>query len=238
MYPATRSRSASSPEPRRLVALIVAALLVAGCGDDTARPPASPDTEPPTTTVAPSTSATPGATAPTSTTAEPISTTTNPTTTSPATSAAVAPDLPTGLVWTGDFPDPFVVVDGDGYHAYSTSSGFVEVQRLETDARGDWTGPREALGERAEWAAVLSIWAPAVLRVDDHYLMYYTARVEGTDLRCISVARAAGPGGPFIDVTAEPWLCPTELGGAIDLSLIHISEPTRLLVQSRMPSSA
>ncbi len=201
-----------------LPALIVVLALANGCGDDAAQSPE--DSPVPTSTTTDTTTSRPTA----STTSRPPTTTSTTTTTSSTTTSSTTTTVPEDpvddgrLVWDRDFPDPFVLTDGDGYHAYATASGFLHVQRLDGSTLADWTGPADALTTRPTWATPLSSWAPAVLAVDDHYLLFYTARVDGTDKHCLSVAEGTSPDGPFVDASTEPWVCPTDLGGAIDPS--------------------
>ena len=230
---ATRFPSASSPEPRRQrrrsAALIAVFVLVVGCGDDgeSGAPPTSTTESTPegsTTSTATTTSSPAGTStaAPTSTatTSTSMSTATSTSTTTTSTTSLPPEELPADVqpVWPLDFPDPFVLPIGEEYRAYATASGFVQVQRLDSPTFQGWTGPIDALPVRAAWAVSLSAWAPAVIEVDGTYLLYYTARVDGTDKHCISVAEGPNPDGPFVDPSTEPWVCPEELGGAIDPS--------------------
>jgi beta-xylosidase len=122
-------------------------------------------------------------------------------------------------VWARDFPDPFLTTVGSGdYVGYATSVGVVQVKEGWSGDLAQWVGPQEALRELPAWAVPYSSWAPALAEVDGSYLLYYTAMVAGTDRHCISVAEASTPSGPFVDRSTEPFLCPMELGGAIDPS--------------------
>ncbi|MCB0970502.1 MAG: family 43 glycosylhydrolase, partial [Acidimicrobiales bacterium] len=122
-----------------------------------------------------------------------------------------------GPAWPLDFPDPYVLATADGYLAFGTTSGLIQVQRLDATGEG-WVGPDEALAEVPNWATPNSSWAPAVVAVDDGYVLYYTAQVAGTDRHCISVARATDPRGPYVDHRSEPLICPSDAGGSIDPS--------------------
>jgi beta-xylosidase len=137
--------------------------------------------------------------------------------------AATATNTPTNtptntLVWREDFPDPFVLVDGGHAYAYATQAGLIRIQRLVGETHLAWTDLGEALQSTPAWAEAYSTWAPAVLRRGDRYLLFYSALVNDTVLHCIGRAVADDPAGPFVDDTAEPFLCPVELGGAIDAS--------------------
>ena len=141
-----------------------------------------------------------------------------PPTSGPAAPPESAPEVGTGAVWDLDFPDPFVLSTPGAHYAYATASGVIQIQRLDGDVPDDWAGPFEVLSESPSWANDYSTWAPALLATDGGYLLYYTAQVAGTDQHCISYAEGPAPDGPFVDASTEPWLCPADLGGAIDPS--------------------
>lgn len=139
-----------------------------------------------------------------------------PSTAVPATSPTAPAALATGEVWPLDFPDPFVLAADGSYHAFGTTSGRIQVQRLDAADGATWTGPDEALVAEPAWAIPRSAWAPAVLEVEDGYVLYYAVGVAGTDQHCISVADAPTPTGPYRDESTEPLVCPADTGGAID----------------------
>ena len=128
-------------------------------------------------------------------------------------------------VIAADFPDPGVLkVDGD-YFAYATGDPRVDPdQPRETDVNIQvassndlvaWSQTVEALPELPSWSEGL-IWAPEVWQVDQHFVMYYTARFTDGGRQCISVAVADDPAGPFLDDSDEPLVCQLDLGGSID----------------------
>jgi beta-xylosidase len=155
--------------------------------------------------------------------------TTSTTSTSTTSTTSPPPDLPAGVAFDGDFPDPFVLASGD-HLAFATTSGLIHLQGLRSTGLTGWAGPGEVLAEVAAWATPYSSWAPAVLAIDGRFLLYYTAQVAGTDKHCISVATAATPSGPFVDDRATPLLCPMELGGAIDPSPFVDTDGRRYLL--------
>jgi beta-xylosidase len=81
-----------------------------------------------------------------------------------------------------------------------------------------WSGPDEVLDADPTWATPLSTWAPALLAVDDHYVLFFTAQVRGTAMHCISLAVSGTLDGPYRDKRSTPLVCPRDLGGAIDPS--------------------
>lgn len=135
---------------------------------------------------------------------------------------------PSAPVHDADFPDPFVLVDGDRYFAYGTQTGHLNVQVIESTDLSQWEHRGEALPRLPVWAAGGRTWSPAVLRRDDtrgpggvprtHYVLYYAVRHRGAGRQCISVATAAEPAGPFIDRSAEPLILQVDRGGSIDPS--------------------
>lgn len=191
---ALRRPSATGAALGLVLAVVLAAVVAVRCsGDDGTGGTPAPATQGPDT--AASVPSTTGAAAPTST--------------------AASPGAP---AWPGDFPDPFVLVDEGRYYAYATEGGRIRVQRLSSSTPYEWGDLGEALDATPAWAAPFSTWAPAVLRRGDRYVLFYSALVAGTDRHCIGRAEASDPRGPFVDESPAPFLCPTDLGGAIDPS--------------------
>src|SRR5256885_1004412 len=61
------------------------------------------------------------------------------------------------------------------------------------------------------------VWAPAVLPRPGGFVLYYTTRAHDPDRECLSRAVSKEPGGPFVDDSSGPLVCPPD-GGAIDPS--------------------
>lgn len=125
-----------------------------------------------------------------------------------------------GPAYDGDFPDPFVLRGSTGlYVAYATNTAGVRanVQVMSSrDLRG-WSAVTDALPRLPVWAQAGHTWAPAVLRREGSYVLYYTVRHAASGRQCISVAVSTrGPKGPFVDRSREPLVCQLELGGSID----------------------
>jgi beta-xylosidase len=101
-----------------------------------------------------------------------------------------------------------------------------------------------AKGNIAPWASAIGHWAPSVLfrpnqpllRPDlprARYVMWYTATslVPGSaGYKCLGVAVADSPDGPFIDNETTPAYCQTALGGTIDPSTYVDSTGTAYLL--------
>jgi beta-xylosidase len=131
----------------------------------------------------------------------------------PATQAAP----PANPAWRGDFPDPFVLVDGGSYHAYATNAGD-NVQQLWSSNLGDWRTAGDAKPLLPTWAEKGWTWAPTVLKRAGSYVLYDTVRDRATQRQCISRAVGASPAGPFVDASLGPMVCQWERGGSIDPS--------------------
>jgi putative cell wall-binding protein len=138
----------------------------------------------------------------------------------------------TASAYPGDFPDPFVLATTDGWLAYGTSGPLGRVQVLRSGDLATWSPVGDALGSPPTWAEVGDgpsdgVWAPAVLRRGDTYLLFSSVRRRATGRRCLAVATGTGPAGPFTD-TGAPLLCDDARGGAIDPSVLDAGSGTWL----------
>lgn len=138
--------------------------------------------------------------------------------------AAASPQGPAfAPVFKENFPDPFVLLHGSEFIAYSTNDGPNVPMATSTDLV-HWTfvtdpatgRKRDALPTLGSWAKTGFTWAPEVLQLGGRYLLYYTASDVKKSAQCIGVAESADPRGPFVDSRAEPIVCQTDLGGSID----------------------
>lgn len=118
--------------------------------------------------------------------------------------------------YDGDFPDPEVIRVGDEYYAYATQAGSTNVQLLTSPDMAGWQHLGDALPSLPGWAGSGFTWAPAVLRRDAGFVLYYTVREPGSGRQCISLATADGAGGPFVDTSAQPLIFQLDRGGSID----------------------
>jgi beta-xylosidase len=131
-----------------------------------------------------------------------------------------------------DFPDPFVLRDGDSYYGYATASGETNIQAARSDDLIHWTMLPDALPDLPSWSGLTTAfsdtaqratWAPEVARIGERYVMYYTAPVvtkqfQGDAPQCIGRAVSDGPEGAFVDDNREPLVCRPEQGFTIDPS--------------------
>jgi beta-xylosidase len=124
--------------------------------------------------------------------------------------------------YPGDFADPFVLVADSGYYAYATNVGSINVPTLRSTDLVSWVAEGDAMPLLPSWAVSgrKLTWAPAVLRIGEHYVLFFTARDRQSNLQCIGRAESRYPAGPFIDTSAVPFICQTELGGSIDASVV------------------
>jgi hypothetical protein len=123
-----------------------------------------------------------------------------------------------GLVYPFDFPDPFVMNVGSTYFAYATNSVAGNIQIIQSADMAHWTAVGNALPRLPAWATPGNTWAPAVLAIDGHYVMYYSALFAQDGQKCISEAVATQPQGPFVDTSTTPLVCQIFYGGDIDPS--------------------
>jgi hypothetical protein len=117
-----------------------------------------------------------------------------------------------------DFPDPFVVVDQGRYFAFATNSAGGAIQVISSTDLRDWRWESGALRAVASWGVPGATWAPSVLRRGDRWLLFYAVRHAASGQQCISVASAAGVGGPYLDASSGPLVCDVDRGGSIDPS--------------------
>ena len=146
--------------------------------------------------------------------------------------AAPAGALSTSPAFSGDFPDPFVLVVGSTYWAYSTGSAGRNLQVMSSSDLTNWSAPADPLPTLPLWAQAGFTWAPGVLAGNGSYLMYYTVRDGTSGRQCISVASASQPAGPFTDSSTGPLVCQLSNQGSIDPSPLVTPTGTYLLWKS------
>jgi len=127
-----------------------------------------------------------------------------------------APTPQPGSVWSGDFPDPSVLQVGAAFYAYSTEAGLTHVQTLTSTDLTHWQYLGEALPELPPWSTGLAVWAPHVVKSATAYVMFYASKDAKTGDQCIGRAVSVVPQGPFVDSSADPFMCQVDQGGDID----------------------
>lgn len=134
-------------------------------------------------------------------------------------SCAVSPPGDTSATYANpvlemDFPDPAVLRGPDGwFYAYATQSEsggrMLNMQVARSRDLVQWEHLGDALPEKPRWAASKQeLWAPHVIRdaAKRKYVMYYSAEPDRAKGKCLAVASADAPAGPFADAGA-PLLC-------------------------------
>lgn len=130
--------------------------------------------------------------------------------------APSATDLHTYMnpVLNRDFPDPGVLRAPDGwFYAYATQSRLgetmINVQVARSPDLVHWAYLGDALPQKPSWArSRRQFWAPHVIydRTERRFFMYYSAEPDAGDGKCLAVAVAAEPAGPFTD-SGAPLVC-------------------------------
>ena len=113
-----------------------------------------------------------------------------------------------------DFPDPAVLQAPDGFfYAYATQTASAEatinIQVARSRNLVDWQHLGDALPKKPRWGrAKQNFWAPHVIydAAQSHYVMYYSADMDLVPGKCLAVATADQPSGPFTD-SGRPMLC-------------------------------
>ncbi len=162
-------------------------------------------------------------------------------------------------IYNGDFADPFALYDGNTVYAYATNTTggpkvgpahipVIAINRS-TGFAGHYLG--DALPTLPKWTVSGFQWAPSIwARPDGTFVMYYatpathplnciykpttpgcvmTARGPNTAM-CISRATSTSPSGPFVDDSSSAFICPYQMGGAIDPSIYIRSDGTPWLL--------
>ncbi len=148
---------------------------------------------------------------------------------------AGAPWFRPGVPYTQNFPDPTVVRDGSTYWAYATSTGGSLMPAMSSVDLVTWI-PRPAYRPNPynsdpyfndsfpvppRWTkggtsrTNKAQWGPGVAKFGDRWVAFTSWEVGGSR-RCISMATAASPAGPFTDDSDAPFQCDADPDGSID----------------------
>jgi beta-xylosidase len=174
----------------------------------------------------------------------------------PAVSQAEPQPQPFVPVYRANFPDPFVLPHEGRYLAYATNADRdqANVQMAVSQDLLNWAPLKDAgklhdaMPVLPAWAQRGGTWAPEVIRHEDRFLLFFTARETASGRQCTGVAESADPLGPFTSAATEPLVCQRDLGGTIDASPFRdadgrlylyykadanaVGKPTDLFVQS------
>jgi beta-xylosidase len=135
-----------------------------------------------------------------------------------------APPEPVEAASLGDFPDPFIMHEGNVYYAFATGAGSRNIQLARSEDLLHWSAMPDALPSLPAWAASQKglTWGPAALRRRNQFILYYTTRDRASGFQCISRAVAPRPEGPYADTSESPFVCQVSgsagLCGSIDPS--------------------
>jgi beta-xylosidase len=98
----------------------------------------------------------------------------------------------------GDYPDPSIIRDENGYWAVATSSEWgPQFPILHSTDLQNWNLEGSVFAKRPEWATG-NFWAPEIFKNGSTYYIYYVGRKKGGPLN-IAVATATSPVGPYTD---------------------------------------
>ncbi|MGI8945881.1 MAG: glycoside hydrolase family 43 protein [Thermoleophilaceae bacterium] len=115
----------------------------------------------------------------------------------------------------GNWPDPSVIRDGEGYAAVTTSAGWAPSFRvLRSPDLRSWQIAGSVFRRPPRWAKG-DFWAPELTRLGSGYAVYYSARPRrrpGSSY-CLGVATARTASGPYRD-RGRPLRCSRQ--GSID----------------------
>jgi beta-xylosidase len=123
-------------------------------------------------------------------------------------------------VLRANFPDPFLLKEGDTWYAYATNGSSRNVQLATSTDLVQWKVQADAMPSLAPWVKLSSsdVWAPEVLKTESGYNIYYTARDKTSGRQCVGVAVSDKPQGKFRDANDAPLVCQVQEGGTIDAS--------------------
>lgn len=123
-----------------------------------------------------------------------------------------------------DFPDPFVLLEGGTYYAFSTNAGARHVRAARSSDLTTWEELPDALPELPKWAEpnpeYTLTWAPSVIKRGAQYVLFFTTRHQASGFQCIGTATSLVPEGPYDPSgTSKALVCqaaPPNFCGSID----------------------
>jgi beta-xylosidase len=154
---------------------------------------------------------------------------------SPSAAASVPAGEFVNPVIDDDFPDPFVLRDGDAYYAYATTDGAQHLQLRKSADLVTWEELPDPLPKLPVWSTG-DTWAPEVMKTSAGYVLYYTAhdsdlkRPDSGGSQCITLATSDKPEGPFVDSSKAPLVCQAKEGGSIDATPFTDTDGKRYLI--------
>lgn len=132
-----------------------------------------------------------------------------------------------------NWADPFAFVDGGSIYTYATNTAGANIPVAETTDGRSYVYKGDAMPKVASWTHTGAVWAPSVYRRSDGtYVMFYDSSFGITPNQCVGVATSQSPTGPFVDSNSAPLVCPMDLGGAIDASMLVVDGTPWLIYKS------
>ena len=132
-------------------------------------------------------------------------------------------------VINADFPDPTIVRFGDFYYAYATQ-GRSNIQAARSADLQHWEMLPDVLPQKPVWAS-MHFWAPHVLYDPSlkKYVLFYSGESnDDKTAKCLGVAFADSPGGPFTD-KGTPLLCGDGFINIDPMAIIDVKTGKKLL---------
>lgn len=133
--------------------------------------------------------------------------------------------------YSGDFPDPSVLRVGNTFYAYGTTINYLNLPVLSSTDLITWTARatndparwwlNDAMPTTGSWSEITQVglrtfgatWAPHVVQRGRYFVAAYSAPIrDGGGRRCIGIAAATSPIGPFVDSSPVPVVCPPNQG--------------------------
>lgn len=143
----------------------------------------------------------------------------------PAQAYPGAPWFEPGKTYDQNFADPAIIeVDGI-FYAYATTTGGSSMPVMTSADLATWTAHGDALGTGPSWSPTIdvgwSVWAPSVVELPTgDFLAAFAAQTHTAGRRCIALATATSPLGPFTVFGSDPFVCEPDPNGALDPFLI------------------
>jgi hypothetical protein len=127
--------------------------------------------------------------------------------------------VPTNPVYGKSAPDPFILRDGTTYHAFATGKN---ITHLTSSDLAVWTLAKDALTP-GPWADQnVDHWAPTAYQAKNGtWVMFYAGLVAGTGKHCLGRATSTSAAGTFVDTSATPFVCYSNMGWSLDPSVFQ-----------------
>lgn len=148
--------------------------------------------------------------------------------------SAVAQQKIINPVLDHDFPDPTVIRANGKYYAYATNNAWqdkaLNIQVASSTDLQNWTIVGDALPQKPSWGSH-DFWAPHVMydqQIKKYVLFYSAESVDAGKGKCLGVAYADKPEGPFVD-KGTPLICGEAFENIDPMAFIDPATGKRLL---------